>query len=217
MISRKLLAAVGLLTTATAAVVAGFTSQGGTLGFSKAIGTDKEFTYNSSVASQVEYGGSSTTQVRNVTTGISTPIATKLYREAGERSDYFYLDKDYCFYFVQWSNQRTYAFEVGLNNLIGFEIQFKYSYREERDTGLMDPLSYNLTLTFYSGKNVVGTANYSLDKTTRETVYTHTWTKDDSITEKIDYVKCSLANGGGGNKDEGRSLTLYYYKVWWSC
>ena len=217
MISRKILAAVGLLAT-TSAITVSIVSNGRVTNFAKAISTDKVFTYDESVSSQVEYGGSSTTRVKNVTTGISTPIATKLYREAGESSDRFYLDKSNNFYFVQWSNQRTYAFEAGLNNLTGFEIQFKYEYREERDTGLMDPLSYNLTLTFYRSGAVIHTANYSLNKTTRNTVYTHTWSKEeDNVTEKIDYVKCSLENGGGGNQDEGRSLTVYYYKVWWSC
>ena len=163
----------------------------------------------------MEYGGNSTSVVSNVVTGISSTIATKLYRESGEKGER--TSRDGCFFSAEYSNQRTFAFEAGLNNLIGFEIQFKYSYSAQYDDGSFDPFNYNVALTFYRGRTVVDTANYSLAATTRGTTYTHTWSKGLEVSEKIDYVKCSLNNGGGGNKDTWRLLTINYYKVTWDC
>ena len=214
---KKLLITTGVITASFVAVFAAFSNES-TIDFTNAASTQKEFVYDSSVSSQVEYGGSYTNAVKNVTTGISTPIATKLYRESGENKyESASLNNGDCFFYVQHSNQRAHAFEAGLNNLVGFEIKFKYSYDQQYDNGTYSAFNYNLTLTFYHGNTVVDTANYSLDKTTRGTEYTHTWSKDAGISEKIDYVKCSLDNTGGSSKDDWRELRIYYYKVIWNC
>lgn len=213
MVPKKLFVTIGAIAAACVAVIAAFSSEK-TINYANAVSTQKEFFFDKNVGDQVEYGGNSTSVVSNVVTGISSTIATKLYRESGERGER--TGHDGCFFSAEYCNQKTFAFEAGLNNLIGFEIRFKYSYDKQWDDGL-GPFSYNVTLTFYHGKAVVDTANYSLDATTRGTTYTHTWSKGPEVSEKIDYVKCSLNNGGGGNKDSWRVLTIDYYKVTWDC
>ena len=182
---------------------------------SKASGTNKEFVFDSSVASQVQYGGNETGVISRVETGISSPIETKLYRESGPNKES--AGKDGAFFSANYSNERTFAFEAGLNNLVGFEIQFKYSYDKTWDSGDRTYFAYNVTFTFYKGSTVVDTAQYSLSQTTRETVYTHTWQKGQEINEKIDRVKCSLDNCGGSSKDDWRVLKIIHYKVIWDC
>ena len=177
-----------------------------TVDFANAATIQKEFLFDKDVASQVQYGGNETGVVSNVTTGISTPIATKLYRESGDRSES--AGKNNCFFSADYSNQRAFAFEAGLNNLVGFEIQFRYSYNENYDNGLFSHFNYDVTMNFYHGKTVVDTAEYSLAETVRGTVYTHSWTKEIEVTEKIDRVKCTLSNGGGGSKTDWRQLFI---------
>ena len=210
---KKLLVAASIVTVSLAAFTA-VISKENTTDFVAAASGDKEFYFNESVASQVQYGGNETNVVRNVTTGISTPIATKLYREAGASGER--TDHDGCFFSATWCNDKTFTFEAGVNNLTGFEIQFKFDYHSQWDSG-GSRFNYNVTMIFYHGGKVVDTANYSLDQTTRDTVYTHTWTKGIEVNDKIDYVKCSLNNAGLGNGDTWRVLKINYYKVVWNC
>ena len=211
---KKLLVAASIVTVSLAAFTV-VVSKENTMDFVAAASGDKEFYFNQSVASQVQYGGNETNVVRNVTTGISTPIATKLYREAGTYGED--VSNDGCFFSFEHCNRRTFTFEAGLNNLTGFEIQFKYSYDPIWDSGERTYFKYNVTMTFYHGGETVDTANYSLSQTTRDTVYTHTWTKGIEVNNKIDYVKCSLNNAGGSSRDDGITLIINYYKVVWNC
>ena len=213
MLSKKLLVAASVFVTALA-VTAVVVSHTGTLKLTKGSATEKTFIFDSTVASQVPYDGGAGPYTRSVTTGISSNIDVKLYREAGDGSET--TNRDGCFYGANYSNRRTFTFEAGLNNLIGFEIQFRYSYDASFD-GDKTHFNYTVDLTFYNKKTVVHTKQYSLSDTTRNTTYTHTWEKEPEILDKITNVKCSLANGGGGSKDDWRVLKILYYKVIWSC
>ena len=214
MTSKTLLSTVGVVAAVITAVTVAFSGKD-TVGFVKAANGNKIFAFDSTVASQVQYGGNETTVVSNVVTGISTPISTKLYRESGPNKEY--AGNDGCFFSANYSNERTFAFEAGLNNLVEFEIQFKYSYDSSWDSGLKTYFAYNVIMTFYHGNTVVDTANYSCNQTTRETTYTHTWTKGIEVSEKIDRVKCSLDNCGGSSTDDWRVLKIIHYKVTWNC
>lgn len=210
MFSKKIIITTALVGTSLALVGTLIGTNTFAFNISKAAATDKDFTFNQSVASQVTYGGG-TPRISNVTTGISSPIQVAMYRESGDSSWSPSLGTNGCFFYSSYCCDRTFTFEAGINNLTDFEIRFEYSYTSERS------YNYNLIMIFYHGSTVVDTANYSVEKTTEGAVYTHTWEKSDAVVEKIDKVKCSLYSGGDGNKDTWRELKIRYYKAWWSC
>ncbi len=220
MFSKKIIITTALVGTSLALVGTLIGTNTFAFTISRAAATDKDFTFNQSVASKVTYSGSPTNPVvSNVTTDVSTPISVKFYRESAPSGAYSPgPGENGSFLYDKFSCEKTYAFEAGINNLTKFEIQFKYIYSSEIYDDFDDHFNYNVQLTFYNGNTVVDTAYYSSDRTTKGVIYTHTWDKSGEVSQKIDYFKCTLySGGGGGGRDTFRELFLYYYKVWWSC
>ena len=215
MISKKILITTALLGTALTLGGAIFATNNFGLNILKtsAVDVEKVFTFDKDNATQVYYSAGDPPRVSNVETGFSSPIATKFYRESGTLGDKW--SRSGYFFTSNYAGTRTYAFEAGLNNLTGFGIEFSYSYDSQYD----DPschFSYDVTLTFYNGNTVVDTKVYTLDDTDRGVTYTHTWVKDNEITDKIDRVKCSLYSYGS-SYDTYRVLRIHHFIVNWTC
>lgn len=165
------------------------------------------------MASQVPYDGANQ-WVRSVTTGISTPILTRFYRSEGNASEY--SGRDGCFCKFDYANQRTHVFEAGVNNLIGFELKAHFSFDPVWGKEL-SAFTYNATLTFYEGNNVVGEPiNFSCNSVVTGQEYIHTWSKT-TETEKIDKVVCAFSVGGGSSHTDWCQLFLDYFKLTWNC
>lgn len=194
------------------AMVAAFGGENNaSIGVSRAATTDKEFSFDSAVGSNVSYGQ----YYSSIETGIGSPIQARFYRSEGESKNEG-MHHSGCFYGFQYANRRTHVFEAGINNLTGFELELKFSYNSLFDTDYT-PFNYTAILTFYHGNDVVGEpVEYVQNPTTRETTYKHTWTKT-TEPEKIDKVTCSLAVNGGSSKDDWCNLYINYFKLYWKC
>ena len=212
MISRKF-KTIGALCACSVTAVAVVFASGKTFGAIKASGTEKTFSFDKDVASQVPYDGAYQT-VRSVTTGISTPILTRFYRSEGNASEY--SSRNGCFCSFDYANRRTHVFEAGVNNLIGFELKAHFSFDPVWGT-TYSAFTYNATLTFYEGNNVVGEPiNFSCNSVVTGQEYIHQWSKT-TETEKIDKVVCAFSVGGGSSHTDWCQLFLDYFKLTWNC
>lgn len=209
MISRKL-KIIGALCACSAAVTA--TVFAGSRGFGLIKATEaepKDFTFDHSVASVVTCSGSPDNPVvTNVTTSVSTPIATKFYFSAGK-----IINEDKGtngFASFGHAIGRTHVFEAGVNNLTAFECQFHAAFNLGWDN------NFEAILTFYHGNQEVGSAHRSIPSLTKDEVYTHNWSKT-TESEVIDRVSCAITMSEGQGKDSWCYLELHYFKLTWLC
>ena len=208
MISRKLKTIAALCACSAAATATVFAGSRG-FGLIKATGTEKEFSFDHSVASTVEYSGSpDNPRVTNVTTSVSTPIATKFYLSSGQATN---EDKGTNgFASFGYACQRTHVFEAGVNNLTAFEYQFHAAFNTEWVN------KFDAILTFYHGNQVVGNTQDSVASLTKDKVYTFSWSKT-TEPEVIDRVSCAITMSEGQGKDSWCYLELHYFKLTWLC
>ena len=207
--SRKL-KIVGVLCACSAAVVA--TVFAGSRGFrlTKATAAEpKIFSFDHNVASVVRYSTSpANPPVTNVTTTVSTPIATKFYLSSGKTKN---EDKGTNgFASFGYACGRTHVFEAGVNNLTGFEYQFHAAFNTEWVN------KFDAILTFYHGNQEVGNTQHSVASLTKNKEYTFSWSKT-TEPEVIDRVSCAITMSEGQGEDGWCYLELHYFKLTWSC
>ncbi|MBE6135538.1 MAG: hypothetical protein E7179_06030 [Erysipelotrichaceae bacterium] len=206
MISRKL-KTIGALCACSVTAIAVVFASGKTFGAIKASGTEKTFSFDKDVASQVPYDGAYQWE-RSVTTGISTPILTRFYRSEGKMGED--SSRDGCFCSFGHAIGRTHVFEAGVNNLTAFEYQFHAAFNLGWDN------KFDATLTFYHGDQEVGNTHHSIASLEKNKVNTFTWSKT-TEPEVIDRVSCAITMSEGQGEDGWCYLELHYFKLTWNC